>query len=274
LAIGAGTMAPMRLRHLLTAAGMGAALASLVLSGAALAAPGALIEHRILRPNEPIENSSHQFKFELKSTGHLELRDQVDRLLWRSPVSRPPEKAPYATLSFGELTVKSEILTTPTVIFSTRSGFHRLTDLLVQDDGNVVIYNKDDRPLWATHTVYNTLEAPSHLDPTQNLVSSNGRYRLVLGVDGNLVEYDTQSGSPIWATHTAGCGGDHGARFMLTETGQLWVLSVANRHLCWWNDMDRYPHPHHAPDHSGAKLTLRDDGRLVASADGHAFWAD
>jgi hypothetical protein len=54
----------------------------------------------------------------------------------------------------------------------------------MQGDGNLVMYNAADRPVWASNTA-------GHYDAF-----------LVVQNDGNVVIYD--GGRPIWATGTAG----------------------------------------------------------------------
>ncbi len=51
-------------------------------------------------------------------------------------------------------------------------------------------------------TAADRLYSGQSLSPGQSLVSSNGRYRLVLQGDGNLVIYT--AGRAIWHTHTYG----------------------------------------------------------------------
>ena len=54
---------------------------------------------------------------------------------------------------------------------------------VMQDDGNLVIYDANKKPLWASNT------------------SGSPGATLVPQDDGNLVIYD-RSGKPIWATNT------------------------------------------------------------------------
>jgi hypothetical protein len=251
-------------RRLVAAAAV-VALASVALPAAAMAAPGVWPEQTHVGPYQAIDNSAHQFRLELDRTGYLKLFDQVNRTLWSSSVDRPMNRpAGYAQLVDGELTVRSRIGTgSPELVWSSHTGGNPGARLHVQDDGNVVIYARDGRPIWATHTVYNTLAAPSHLDPTQNLVSSRDRFRLVNGRDGNVVMYNQETGRPVFATHTAGCGGTDGARFSLRSDGDLLVTSRADGHVCWSS---------HTSGHDGARLSLYDNGELVADVGRHPYW--
>jgi outer membrane protein assembly factor BamB len=57
--------------------------------------------------------------------------------------------------------------------------------LAMQDDGNLVIYGKGDKPLWASHT------------------DGNPGAFLAMQEDGNLVIY-SRDFRPIWSTDTSG----------------------------------------------------------------------
>jgi hypothetical protein len=71
------------------------------------------------------------------------------------------------------------------VLWDTHTNGRDVYRLILQGDGNLVLYATSGRPMWYTHT------------------SHKGGYRLVLQSDGNLVLY-TSSGKPIWDTHTSG----------------------------------------------------------------------
>ncbi|MBK8972131.1 MAG: hypothetical protein IPM37_12445 [Hahellaceae bacterium] len=76
--------------------------------------------------------------------------------------------------------------------------------LVMQDDGNLVMYGPNG-PVWATNTVdrsivIDRLHAGQPLNAGQSLFSRNGRYRLSMQTDGNLVIYNPNA--PIWASGT------------------------------------------------------------------------
>src|SRR5690349_6950644 len=72
--------------------------------------------------------------------------------------------------------------------------------LFVQDDGNVVIHDRDGKEAWS-------LRKPGTLGPGENLPawealsSPSGKYTLLMQGDGDLVLYD-QRGHAVWASHT------------------------------------------------------------------------
>lgn len=91
------------------------------------------------------------------------------------------------------------------------SGQH---SLLLQEDGNLVLYDQDRQPVWASGTDGQqvsdaTMQADGNLvlhGPSGDAVwasdtyGNNGAY-LVLQDDRNLVIY-AADGSPLWATNT------------------------------------------------------------------------
>ena len=68
--------------------------------------------------------------------------------------------------------------------------------LVLQDDGNLVVYGTDGKPLWdsAQKLVCRSLLCPGNvLLPGQKLCSPSGQYIAPLQTDGNLVIYRTVS---------------------------------------------------------------------------------
>lgn len=94
----------------------------------------------------------------------------------------------YATLFPGQSLAPGQSL---------RSGNNHV--LIMQTDGNVVLYDRNSRPIWATNTV--------GIPPRE----------LAMQGDGNLVLYATD-GQPIWASNTAG---NPGAFLTVQEDGNL-----------------------------------------------------
>lgn len=83
--------------------------------------------------------------------------------------------------------------------------------LTVRDDGNVVISAPNGKPLWSTGTQWAgnrdnrpfNLVAGEKLLPGQEIRSADGRFRLTLQTDGNLVLYGPK-GKALWSTRTNG----------------------------------------------------------------------
>jgi hypothetical protein len=77
--------------------------------------------------------------------------------------------------------------------------------LVLQKDGNLVIYNHSNTATWSTHT------------------SGSSVSNLVMQSDGNLVLYDT-SGNALWRSGTRGLGGTH---VIIQDDGNLVIRSDA-----------------------------------------------
>jgi hypothetical protein len=104
-----------------------------------------------------------------------------------------------------------------------------------------------------------TLTANQYLGADQSLTSCDGRFRLILQGDGNLVLY--QGGTPLWASNTVNSGA---VRAILQGDGNF-VLYTAAGAPVWASD---------TAGNSGATLVLRDDGDVVIdSAAGTVLWS-
>jgi hypothetical protein len=84
------------------------------------------------------------------------------------------------------------------------NGLHTFT---LQTDGNVVLYNHQNQPLWSTNT-YGITPRDFFMQP-----------------DGNLVLYDT-SGTPKWASNT---GNNPGAFLNVQDDGNLVVYRAGSQ---------------------------------------------
>ncbi len=95
-------------------------------------------------------------------------------------------------------------------LFSTNNKFN----LQMQEDGNLVVYNDKNQPLWASNT--------------------NGKgirpYNLYLQGDANLVIYDSNK-TPIWASDSAGLGSSP-YNLVLNNNGDL-EIHDSNNEIIW-----------------------------------------
>lgn len=85
---------------------------------------------------------------------------------------------------------------------------NQLHTLTMQTDGNVVLYNQQGQPLWATNT--------------GGLISPRD---FAMQTDGNLVLYDI-NGSAVWASHT---WNNPGAFFRVQDDGNLVVYRAGTQ---------------------------------------------
>ncbi|HTN24634.1 MAG TPA: GDSL-type esterase/lipase family protein [Solirubrobacteraceae bacterium] len=91
------------------------------------------------------------------------------------------------------------------------------------------------------------------------LRSADGRYRLVMQRDGNLVLYGP-SGRALWATSTVGRGADH---VRMQRDGNF-VMYDAQEHPLWSSGTAGHPN---------AFVIVQNDGNVVIYAGGRALWS-
>lgn len=104
--------------------------------------------------------------------------------------------------------------------------------------------------------VRSVLKPGQTLKAGQYLRSSNGRYKLVMQSDGNLVVY--KGSSNIWSSHTW----VKGSAVTMRTDGDLVVAKGSHR---YWNS--------HTAGHSGAYLYLQNDGNAVVYKGKTALWS-
>jgi hypothetical protein len=143
------------------------------------------------------------------------------------------------------------------------SGAH----VIMQDDGNAVVYRPDGTPIWASmssrgvplrKTVLNTGE---RLSPGQYIVSPNQRFRMVMQGDGNVVVYGPAGAN--WASGHA----VPGSSLVNRPDGDIVVASSPSARANWHTGTS-------FPFAGGAgQLVMQDDGNLVLYRNGGASWA-
>ena len=135
------------------------------------------------------------------------------------------------------------------------SGAERL---VVQNDGNVVLYTPEGAA-WATNTVQEG-NAPSKLVAGEQLgkggvlESDNQQYTAVMQPDGNFVVYAAATGEALWASGTQGSGADC---VIMQGDGNLVVYGDGEAK--WASN---------TADSGANTLLMQDDGNLVVYADG------
>jgi D-alanyl-D-alanine carboxypeptidase/D-mannose binding lectin len=208
-----------------------------------------------LNPGESLFAADGRYQLIMQTDGNLVLyQDGAAR--WSSN-TRPSTS--FATMQTdGNLVVYD---TTGRALWSSGTRGYTNAFLALQDDGNLVIYTEAaDRALWQS----STLVLPPRISGGQTvpsggtLVSEDGRHRLVMQADGNLVFY--RSGVARWSTGTAVAG----ARLVMQADGNLVVYDPANRAL--WSSGTR--------GYTNAFLAVQDDGNVVIydAAATRALW--
>jgi hypothetical protein len=104
-----------------------------------------------------------------------------------------------------------------------------------------------------------TLQPGNQLDINNQVISAEGRYRLYLQSDGNLVIYSLRNGNFRWFSNTKGSGA---TKAIMQTDGQL-VLQTALGETVW----STYTRD------AGSILKLQNDGILIVySPKGYAVW--
>ncbi len=140
--------------------------------------------------------------------------------------------------------------------------------LVMQSDGNLVVYTESGQPTWSSGTI---LPVDHHSYPHSS-ISSNGtmytgqnsqnisrKHALILQSDGNLVLYS--GGRATWATYTVNSGA---VRLVMQSDGNLVLYNKDNRAV--WNSG--------TVGHGASSLQIQSDGNLVVyNSTNSATWA-
>jgi hypothetical protein len=143
----------------------------------------------------------------------------------------------------------------------------------MQDDGNLVIYNSQNQPIWASNTVSScgddtggTRRGDSLINNTTmplgtTIKSNNQCFSLNAQSDGNLVLYRKSNGQALWDTKTYGRNVN---RTIFQNDGNLVIYNTSNQAV-WASGTDR---------RGGTRVTVQDDGNFVMyNAQNQALWA-
>ncbi|MCW2528889.1 MAG: hypothetical protein JWM76_3749 [Pseudonocardiales bacterium] len=180
--------------------------------------------------------------------------------VWRGVALQPPTGFSAFTLglsSGGNLVLTGTQTTAGTaadvVLWqSATEGTGTANHALMQDDGNLVIYAGSGQPVWSTLFGFagaSTIVAPATVSAFGSLASPDGRFRLAVQPDGNVVTYDSV-GAPVW---NSGTFQSPGAALVLQADGDLVVRS--GQTVVW--------HTNTANSGAGNHLNLQNDGSLV-----------
>lgn len=127
----------------------------------------------------------------------------------------------------------------------------------LQDDGNLVVYYAGGaKGISGINTV---LKAGDRLHPSQYLNSADGRYRLIMQSDGNLVLYDLSQDpdKALWATATTG------NNYAVMQGDGNFVVYRSGGTALWASGTN---------GSSGAWLAVQNDGNVVLY-NGAAVWS-
>lgn len=142
--------------------------------------------------------------------------------------------------------------------------------MVMQTDGNVVIYSTSNVALWATYTnmhpdhldyINNVLPYAGRMYPGQSITTADRRFKYVLQGDGNLVLY-----SPTRVLWASGTDGMSAAFLAMQEDGNLVLYARLNG----------TPPPWYSSTNGNGtlELVMQEDGNLVLyNNQGRAFWS-
>jgi hypothetical protein len=240
-----------------------AVVALLVLAPAALAGPG-LNPGESLYRGESRDSTYGQYRLSLQGDGNLvDTVTHSARPLWASGTAG---KGYRLVMQHDGNLVLYNYYNQP--VWASNTAGHPGAYLALQRDANLVIY-WNGRAIWASGTYNNSLRSGEYLRDDHYIRSSNGKYQLYLGSDGNLVLYNKWTNRAAWATRTNGAGwaGRHYA----------WMQGDGNFVLYAFNGSGWYaPWATWTQNHPGARLVVQNDGNVVVYRDccsGVAYWS-
>jgi hypothetical protein len=139
----------------------------------------------------------------------------------------------------------------------------------MQDDGNLVVYDSTNTPIWATGTnqfqnIITSESAPLMMG--QALTSPNRIYQAVMQTDGNFVVY--HGTTALWATGTTGPtsnGSPNGSPYemVLAPDGDLEHLAYGQTCPTYTPCIANWSSNSKGKGTPPYKLTMQDDGNLV-----------
>jgi hypothetical protein len=227
---------------------------------------GELLVQEYLSPGQGMPSCDRRFFFVHQTDGNVVLYHSPDgRALWASGTDGNATST-LVMQHDGNLVLYAA--NGAPLWDSGTSGAYDST-LAIQDDGNLVIYAPARRPIWWTGTIVPPpapqgcgIVAPDTiLSRDEGVTSCSGRFFLVHQSDGNVVLYDNQNGSALWSTRTDGRSSES---VIMQGDGNLVLYAPGARAL--WSSGTH--------GNAGAWLAVQDDGNVVLySSDRRPLWA-
>ena len=220
---------------------------------------GSLGPGEVLLPNETVVSPNGRYELRYQTDGNLVLYDEGFPL-WASETTGSTLGVVIMQRD-GNLVVYDG---SNTPIWASGTSGRSGAFLAVQDDSNAVIYLNRE-PVWATNTGPHDPRRGCPGDalilfPDDFVVSANQRFMLQYQLDGNLVLSERGVG-PLWASGTAGSSP---GRAVLQWDGNLVIYDRDLRPVAATN----------TGGNVGARLAVQDDGNVVIyGANGLPIWA-
>jgi hypothetical protein len=215
-----------------------------------------------LTPDQRITSQDKRFALIYQMDGNLVLY-KIDTTpyvpLWMSGTNGKPLGICIMESS-GNLVIYSEgqVIWSSNIRNSTKDSH-----FIIQNDGNGVIYQPNQKAVWVTSTQLprahgNTIRAGEILNVGQSITSTNQQFTLTYQVDGNLVL--CKNGLPLWASGTQGQGV---GVCIMQEDGNL-VIYTADSRAIWASNTNTKPKN---------SFVLQDDERgVIYQQDGTPIW--
>jgi hypothetical protein len=250
---------------------------------------GKLLSGQYLSANEQLVSPNGKTRLIMQYDGNLCMyRVDNGQFLWESGLHGADK---VHLQEDGDLVMQVDYHDGFEITWHTDTGGNPGAILVLRDDGNLVIVDTKGTVLWASNTAWNTaapaatpapaptlvptpaptattapvgparLNANQLLSVNQQLVSSNGKARLVMQSDGNLVLYRVADNRALWASGTYG----KPMTQALMQTDGNFVGYNAGKTIAYWSSgTSGYP---------GASVVLGDDGDLkVVHPSGAVLW--
>jgi PKD repeat protein len=220
-------------------------------------------------PNDTIVSNNRQHSLKMQQDGNLVLDGSWNWTLWPIWQSKAGPSAPivagtdpYASFTFqndGNAAIYAPGANGRLVWNSGTGGLGGVR-IVVQDDGNIVMFNSADVKVWSSGSFQRFYEPGGPVFVAGHFMQpdTTGNIRLIMQGDGNLVVY--KNGAALWST---GTNNNPGAYMNVLADGRFVVFSKTGAVL--WQAVTNYP---------GAVLVLQPDGnlRMKVAPGGAVLW--
>jgi hypothetical protein len=251
---------------------------------------GKLLSGQYLSANEQLVSPNGKTRLIMQYDGNLCMyRVDNGQFLWESGIHGGDK---VHMQEDGDLLMETSFNSGFEITWHTDTGGHPGAILTLRDDGNLIVVDTKGAVLWASNTAWYTaapaatsapaptlvptlaptattgpvgparLNANQLLGVNQQLVSSNGKARLLMQSDGNLVLYRVSDNRALWASGTYG----KPMTQALMQTDGNFVGYNSGKTIAYWSS--------HTYGFPGASVVLGDDGNLlVVLPSGAVLWA-
>jgi hypothetical protein len=221
------------------------------------ASPNSMVAESMLKRNESKTSPNGKYKLTLQEDGNVVLTKNGVKI-WETNTAGKNVDA-FKIQNDGNLVAFAQ---GGTAVWSSGTGGKgdNSSALVVQDDGNVVVYKNGQDAIWSSGTgnVFteseisnSTIKAEDMLRRGQSLSSANGKYKVSIESDGNVV-LRKDGNTALWATATDGKDVD---AFKVQNDGNL-VAYMTGARATWASGTG-------GKSGSSTVLLMQDDGNLV-----------